>query len=201
MLKTAQRVVIGHQKSEIQDGVAGKGMVNRNGPAVALKCLPPSPPSSRGTTGHHVIRRNLHWNEGWMFHVWLIWGFSNTREQIKFRAVVERLEQQIKRLRSSSGLNGNWHNTVSGWTDSASVSRPRIQQSYCCAHMSRAVEKGVNQPGLHFSDACHRCPWISENKRTNVFNFCRSARRQRREWPATLPRSTGHSLKDGGSNV
>lgn len=49
-----------------------------------LTCLPRLPSSIYGTAGHHVIPRNSHWNEGWMFHVWLKLGFSNTREQIKF---------------------------------------------------------------------------------------------------------------------
>lgn len=47
--------------------------------------------------------------------------------------------------------------------------------------------KGKNR-GLHFSDACHHCPWNLENKGANVFNFYITARRQTQEQPAALPR-------------
>lgn len=36
-----------------------------------FRCLPPSSSSILSTEGPHVTLRNLHWSEGWMFHVWL----------------------------------------------------------------------------------------------------------------------------------
>lgn len=57
-------------------------------------------------------------------------------------------------------MNGNWHNTVSGWTKClfASISRYWVQQSCWGTDVSWAVEKVGNRPGLYCSEACHRCP-------------------------------------------
>ncbi len=89
-----------------------ESMVNCADP---LKCLPHFPSFIHNAAGHHMSWRNLLWNERLMFHVWLNWFLSNTREQFKFWGVVE----------STLEMSGNWHNTVGGRTECliASISR------------------------------------------------------------------------------